>query len=149
MKLEVLQNEMFAAMKDKNKQRKDAISSLVAAIKKAAIDNQCKDNITEDLVDAVILKEKKIAQEMIDNCPSHRTDLLNEYIYKCAVINEFAPQLITDKSVLREQICNLLTDAQIECVKSNKGQIMKVIMPVMKGKADMKVVNEVIGDMLA
>ena len=57
--LEILQAEMIAAMKNKDKLRKDTISSLVQAIKKFGIDNKCKDNITNEQLSSVILKEKK------------------------------------------------------------------------------------------
>ena len=60
MTLEEMQQEMIRAMKDGKKLRKDTISSMISAVKKAAIDARCKDNITEDFVNQVILKEKKI-----------------------------------------------------------------------------------------
>ena len=148
MTLEILQAAMIAAMKEKNKARKDTISSLIGAVKKTAIDKMCKDNITEDLVNEVILKEKKTVQEMIDGCPAERTELLQEYKDRMAVIDEFAPKLMTDVDEIRNTITSLLSNAQIEPVKTNKGQIMKVVMPAMKGKADMKVVNTVIAEML-
>ena len=59
MTLEILQKEMIIAMKNKDKERKDTISSLVQAVKKFGIDNMCKDNITEEQINTVILKEKK------------------------------------------------------------------------------------------
>lgn len=148
MTLEILQAAMITAMKDKNKARKDTISSLIGAVKKAAIDKKCKDNITEALVDEVILKEKKTVQEMIDGCPAERTELLQEYKNRMAVIDEFAPRLMTDATEIKNVITALLSDVQIEPVKANKGQIMKVVMPVMKGKADMKVVNKVLAEVL-
>lgn len=148
MTLETLQVAMIAAMKEHNKQRKDTISSLIGAVKKAAIDKMCKDNITEELVNEVILKEKKTVREMIDTCPESREDLLNEYEHRMAIISEFAPKLMTDADEIKDCITTLLSDASIEPLKINKGQIMKVVMPAMKGKADMKVVNQVIGEML-
>jgi len=135
-------------MKSHDKARKDVISSLVSAVKKAAIDKKCKDNITEDLVNEVILKEKKTAQEMIDSCPAERSELLEEYKWKLSVIDEFAPQLMTDEKDIENMVVDLVQIAGIEMNKSNKGQIMKIVMPVMKGKADMKVVNQVIGNLL-
>ena len=57
MQIEQLQKEMIAAMKAKDKPRKDAISSLVSAVKKVAIDEGCRDDIKEELVNRVILKE--------------------------------------------------------------------------------------------
>ena len=148
MTLETLQSAMIVAMKEKNKPRKDTISSLIGAVKKTAIDKMCKDNITEDLVKEVILKEKKTVQEMIDTCPAERTELLQEYTERLKVIDEFAPKLMTDVKEIQNAITTLLSDSQIEPVKSNKGQIMKIVMPAMKGKADMKVVNIVIAEML-
>ena len=56
MTLEVLQSAMIAAMKERNKSRKDAISSLIGAIKKTAIDKNCRDNITEELVNEVQIR---------------------------------------------------------------------------------------------
>lgn len=148
MTLEVLQAAMVSAMKNKDKARKDTISSLIGAVKKTAIDKKCKDNITETLVDEVILKEKKTVQEMIDGCPAERTELLQEYKNRMVVIDEFAPKLMTDAAKIQNVITTLLSDAQIEPVKANKGQIMKIVMPAMKGKADMKIVNTVIAEML-
>ena len=140
MTLETLQKEMIAAMKAKNKMRKDTISSIVSAVKKAAIDNKCKDNITEELVNTVILKEQKTMQEMIDTCPADRTDLLTEYKEKMTIITEFAPKLLTDP----DEIKTFIEETGIELVKANRGQIMKAL----KGKADMKIANGVVGGML-
>ena len=148
MTLEKLQSAMIAAMKEKNKARKEVISSLVSAVKKTAIDKLCKDNITEDLVDQVILKEKKTIQEMIEGCPVFRTDLLEEYKYKMSVIEEFAPKLMTAKEDIKDFIIALLSSSGIEPVKENKNQIMKTVMPALKGKADMKIANQVMGEIL-
>ena len=79
MELEVLRKDMVAAMKAKDKVTKEAVSSLIAAVKKVAIDEGCRDDIKGDLVDRVILKELKTAKEQIDTCPADRTDLKEEY----------------------------------------------------------------------
>ena len=52
MEFSTLQKDMVAAMKAKDKVRKEAISSLVSAVKKVAIDEGCRDDIKADLVDA-------------------------------------------------------------------------------------------------
>ena len=79
MELEVLRKDMVAAMKAKDKVTKEAVSALIAAVKKVAIDEGCRDDIKGDLVDRVILKELKTAKEQIDTCPADRTDLKEEY----------------------------------------------------------------------
>lgn len=138
--LEILQAEMIAAMKNKDKLRKDTISSLVQAIKKFGIDNKCKDNITNEQLSSVILKEKKIMQEMIDTCPADRTDTLAEFNARMAIINEFAPSLMDNEDAIKTFIQNL----GIEPIKSNRGKIMAAL----KGKADMKIANQVVSQML-
>lgn len=148
MTLENLQAAMIAAMKNHEKVRKETISSLIGAVKKTAIDKMCKDNITEELVNEVILKEKKTVQEMIDTCPATREDLLEEYNHKMMIICEYAPKLMTDANEIKDMISTLLSGSGIEMTKANKGQIMKIVMPQMKGKADMKIVNLVLVEML-
>ena len=79
MELKQLQDDMIVAMKARDKVRKDAISSIIAAVKKVAIDEGCRDNIPSEMVDKVILKELKTIKEQIDTCPSERADLREEY----------------------------------------------------------------------
>ena len=59
MEFAALQKEMITAMKAREKSKKDAISSIVAAVKKVAIDEGHREDIPEELVDRVILKELK------------------------------------------------------------------------------------------
>ena len=142
MELKVLQNEMVAALKARNKFRKDVISSLVGAVKKAAIDKNCRDNITEELVNAVLIKEQKIMQEMIDTCPATRPEVLAEYTAKKQIIDEFAPQVITDPA----QIKIMVEAIGIDLTKKNRGKIMKVLKDNL---VDMKIANQVVGGMLS
>lgn len=141
MTLEVLQKEMISAMKAKNKIRKDTVSSLISAIKKMAIDEKCKDNITEELVNRVILKEKKTMQDMIDTCPADRVNTLAEYNQKMAIIEEFVPQMMNEDEV-RKAVYNII--ASVDIFQTGKGAIMKAVMPKLKGKADGKLINKVV-----
>ena len=141
MTFEVLQKDMIQAMKARDKSRKDSISTLVSAVKKTAIDEGCRDDIKEELVDRVILKELKTAKEQIDNCPAERTDLLAEYQARYDVINEYAPVLMSEEEVeafIKEKFADIIAT-------KNKGMIMKNVMPQLKGKADGKVINGVVG----
>ena len=140
MNLEVLQQEMITAMKEQNKIRKETLSAVIDAIKKATITDKGRIEITEELINTVLLKEKKIVQEMISTCPAARKDLLDEYECRLAIINEFAPQLIT----VHSEIKRLVHQTGIETTKANRGAIMKAL----KGKVDMKEANIVLGGML-
>lgn len=147
MTLEMLEKEMTKARRNRDTVRITAISGLVNAVKVAAINERCKDNITEEFVNNILIKEQKTVQEMIDTCPADRTDLMKEYKNRMAIVKEFAPQLLTDATEIKNQIMDAI-NGEIEFTKSNKGKIMKVIAPIFKGKADMKIVNQVIGEML-
>ena len=143
MEMQTLQKDMIAAMKAKDKVRKDAISSLVSAVKKVAIDEGCRDDIKPELVDRVILKELKSVKEQVDTCPAARTDLKEEYQARYDIINEYAPQLLSAekvKVILTERFADVLAT-------KNKGQIMKAVMAELKGKADGKVINQVVAEL--
>lgn len=143
MELEQLRKDMVAAMKAKDKARKDSISSLVSAVKKAAIDEGCRDNISSELVDRIILKELKSVKEQIDTCPDSRPELKAEYQARYDVISEYAPKLMS-----AEEVKSYITEKFAEVVATkNKGQIMKAVMAELKGKADGKVINQVVGEL--
>lgn len=138
--MEALQKEMIAAMKARDKVRKDAISALVSAAKKVAIDEGCRDDIKEDLVNRVILKEMKTVKEQIDSCPESREDLKEEYQVRYEIYKELAPAMMSE-----EEVEKFITEKFAEVVASkNKGMIMKNVMPELKGKADGKVINQVV-----
>ena len=142
MELATLQSAMIAAMKAKDKPRKDAISALVSAVKKAGIDAGCREDIPTSMVDQVILKELKSVKEQIDTCPESRQDLKDEYQARYDVIAKYAPKLMDAseiKAYLQEKHAELIASG-------NKGQIMKTIMPELKGKADGKVINQVVAE---
>ena len=143
MELATLQSAMIAAMKAKDKPRKDAISALVSAVKKAGIDAGCRDDIPTSMVDQVILKELKSVKEQIDTCPDSRADLKEEYQFRYNVMQEFAPQQMSAeevKAALQEKFAEVLAT-------KNKGMIMKAVMAELKGKADGKVINQVVAEL--
>lgn len=140
MQMEQLQKDMITAMKARDKVRKDAISSLVSAVKKVAIDEGCREDIPEELVNRVILKEMKSVKEQIDSCPVSREDLLEQYRTRYAIFEEYAPSMMSEEevtAVISEKFADVLAT-------KNKGAIMKVVMPELKGKADGKVINQVV-----
>ncbi len=140
MTIEVLQKDMIAAMKAKDKTTKDAVSSLIAAVKKVAIDEGTRENIPEELVDRVILKEVKSVKEQIDTCPDERQDLKDQYKTTLSIIEKYAPKMMSE-----EEITAFITEKFAELVASkNKGLIMKGVMAELKGKADGKLINQVV-----
>ncbi|HHV13706.1 MAG TPA: GatB/YqeY domain-containing protein [Clostridiales bacterium] len=140
MQMEQLQKDMVTAMKAHDKVRKDALSSLISAVKKIAIDEGCRDAIPEELVDRAILKELKLVKEQIDTCPAERTELKAGYQATHDIIQEYAPSMMSE-----EEIQSFITEKYADLVATkNKGMIMKSIMGELKGKADGKLINEVV-----
>lgn len=144
MTLDILYNEMIKALKERNTFRKNVLSSLVDAVKKAGINNNCRDNIPEELVNSTLQKEQKTVQEMIDTCPPDREETLKEYKAKMEIVKEFAPQMITDHDEIFNLISKHLAELGIIPTAINKGNIMKNVMPKLKGKVDMGIANKII-----
>lgn len=143
MTIEILRADMVKAMKEKDKFLKDVVSSLIAAVKKVAIDEGVREDIPEELVDRVILKELKTAKEQIDTCPDERAELKKEYQDKYDIITRYAPKQLTE-----EEIVKIITEKFSEEIASkNKGVIMKAVMGELKGKADGKLINKVVADL--
>ena len=134
MTFETLHKDMVEALKTRDKERKAVLSTLTSDVKKAAIDAGTREDIPEKLVDQVILKSKKTAREQMDTCPDERAELKAEYRFAYDVICGYAPKMMSD-----DEIRVLAT--------KNKSQIMKAIMPALKGKADGKAINAIIAEL--
>ena len=143
MTFKYMQNELVSAIKEKNKIKKNVISDIITYSKIVAIDKKCKDNIPEDIVNAAIIKMKKMCQDQIDTCPSNRKDLKEQYEDSMRYINEYAPQMLSEDETYVE-IKKLLSGME----NINKGQAMKIVMPVLRGKADGKLINKIVTEII-
>lgn len=99
MNIETLTNDMYKAMKNGDTEKKLVLSSLLSNIKNMAIEQKCKDNISDALVDKAILKEIKTVKEQIDTCPATRTDLLEKYKEDLFILEEYAPKMLSEDEV--------------------------------------------------
>ena len=146
-KIDEVRSAMMAAMKAKDKERKDALSALLTALKNKAIDKRA--DLTEEEETQVILKEIKQLKETIEMTPADRTDILTECNSRLAVLEEYAPKMMDEaeiKAVVSEVLTSLGLDAP---TAKEKGKIMKELMPKVKGKADGKLVSEVVAAFLS
>ncbi len=144
-KTQEVQTQMMAALKAGDKPRKDALSLLLAALKNKQIDKRAP--LTEAEEDAVILREIKEAQETIDTTPADRTAVIEECRARIAVYREFAPVQM-DEAALRPIIAATLLELGITSpTAADKGRIMKALMPKVKGKADGKLVNQLVSEL--
>ena len=146
MKLETIQESIKIAMKTHATLEVETLRSVVAAVKKAAIDKRCE--ITEELVDEMLLKEVKIIKEQIETCPATRPEMLEEYEHRLMIVENFAPKLVTDPIEITAMVEATLVKAGVDIETANKGQVMKAVMPALKGKVDMKIANQIIATLL-
>lgn len=146
-KTDEIRKAMVDAMKAKDKETKDALSLLLAALKNKAIDKR--DALTEEEEVQVILKEIKQTKETLEMTPADRTDLIEETKKRIAVLETFAPKMM-DADEIKAIIADVLKDLGIDAPEAkDKGRIMKELMPKVKGKADGKLVNEIVGSLMA
>ena len=133
---------MMAAMKNKDKVRKDALSAMLSALKSKMIDN--KGVLSEDDAIAVVAREIKQLKETLETAPEAYVEIKEECAAKIAVLSEFMPKQM-DVDEIKEVIKGVLDALGIENPEAKlKGIIMKNLMPLVKGKADGKLVNEVL-----
>lgn len=147
MTIEVLNKELIQAIKNGETLTRDVLRNVIGSIKKVAIDKGARNDISESLVNEVLLKEKKILQEMIDTCPIERVETLNLYKEKMEILEKYVPQLITNEQEVKAFILDIVNN-EIGFEKSNRGKIMKVLAPAAKGKVDMGMINKVLTEML-
>ena len=126
-KIGTVRAAMMQAMKDKDKEREDALSLLLSALKSKQIDKRA--DLTEEEENAVIFREIKQAQETIDTTPADRVQTIEEAKLPMKVYGEFVPKLM-DEDEIRAIIKEVLAELQIDqpTVK-DKGRIMKTLMP--------------------
>lgn len=154
MTIEVLQQDMIAARKSGDSARRVALSNMIDAVNKASMTPKGRLAITEQLVNETLIKHQKVVQEQYDQCPCHPDYMArrNQYCAELEIVKEYAPQLLTDYDEIKEAVVALLSEyGPVDALssKSNRGTVMKIVAPAMKGKADMSIVNKVVGELLA
>ena len=146
-KIDEIRAEMVKAMKNKDKDRKETLSMLLAALKNKAIDKRA--DLTPEEEFEVVKKEIKQTKETMDLAPADRTDIIDQCKARLAVLSEFAPEEMSEdaiRAVIREVIAGLGIENP---TGRDKGKIMKELMPNVKGKADGSLVNKLVGELLA
>ena len=145
-RIDVVRKAMMAALKAGDKPRKEALSLLLSALKAKNIDTRA--DLTEDEENAVVYKEIKEAKETLDTTPADRADIIDECKLRIAVWSEFAPARMDEdaiRAVIRETLVELGVDAP---TARDKGKLMKSLMPKLNGKAEGRLVNQLVGEVL-
>ena len=142
MLLEKIKQDMIAALKSGDKERKDSLSLLVSALNSKAKEKLAELTESEEL--SVLQKELKQTKETLEFAGSDRPDIINKCNFRISVIESYLPKQM-DESDIRNIIDEVISNLSIESVtKGDKGRIMKDLMPKIKGKADGKLLNSIL-----
>ena len=137
-----VRSKMMAAMKERDSKRKDVLSNLLAALKNGVIQKRA--DLTPEEEIAIVARELKQTKETLESAPAERTDIAEDCRYKISVLSEFMPEQM-DEQQIRSTIESVLEALGIaEPSAKQKGVIMKELMQRVKGKADGKLVNQLL-----
>lgn len=144
--IDVVRSQMMEAMKSKDKDRKDALSMLLSALKNKAIDKRA--DLTEAEEYEVVKREIRQTRETMESAPTDRTDIREACELRLAVYQDFAPEEMSEEAI-RIQVKEVIDVLGItEPSARDKGKIMKELMPRVKGRADGSLVNKIVGEIL-
>lgn len=146
-KIEEVRSAMVQAMKAGEKRQKETLSMLLSALKNKAIEKRSDLNEEEEI--QVVMREIKQTKETLEMTPADRTDIIAECEKRLAVLEQFAPKMM-DEAEIKSIISAVLADLGIDApTNKDKGKIMKELMPKVKGKADGKLVNQIVLSFMA
>lgn len=132
---EKLMQDLKAAMKSHDKIKKDTITMVRAAIKQIEVDKRV-DLSDEEVIDIISKQYKERVSSIDEFKRGGRDDLVAQTEEEIKIILEYLPKQLTDEEledIIKEAIEKLsITD------KKQIGELMKEVMPKVKGKADGK-----------
>lgn len=144
---ERLTEDMKQAMKDKEagKLRLSVIRMVRANIKYVEIDRK-KELAEEDVLD-VLAKEVKMRRDSMEEFQKgNRPDLVENLEKEVAVLMEYLPQQMSEAEV-REVVAAAIQETGASSPKE-MGKVMAALMPKVKGRADGKLVNSIVKELL-
>ncbi len=149
-----IKEEIKTAMKSKDTEKRDVLKMVVDKAK-AIVKEKNPTNVTEDIPDDVILqaiqKEVKQLNQTKDALKGkENTDLYASTTLKIGILSEYLPIQMTENELEKYIESELieLTGVNVEISPKIKGMVMKNIMPKLKGKADSRLINQVVDRLL-
>ena len=141
--IQKIRDDLKLAMKEKNVEKRDVLKMVLNKANALAKDEKI-EIPTNDMVLNAIKKELKQIEDTIDILKKNTkedTSLYKESVTKCEILKTYLPKQLNEEELTRE-IQSYIEENHIDT--SNKGSIMKAIMPIFKNKAEGKLINQVI-----
>jgi hypothetical protein len=131
------------AMKSKDNALRDTIRLLQAAFKQVEVDTR--KDLTEDGEMDILLKEAKKRRESIEELSKAGRDTAEE-VYELGVIESFLPKQMSEAEI-RELVKAAIAETGATTQK-DMGKVMGKLNPTVKGKADGKLVSQIVKESL-
>lgn len=140
-----LQQDLKDALRNRDERRKAVIRMALAAIQLAEADHG--GELDEPSLVAVLQKEVKRRQETIGELRgTPRTDRLADEEAELAILESYLPRMLSREEIAAEARAVI---AQVGATgPRDMGAVMQALMPRMKGRADGRLVNEVVRELL-
>ena len=140
-----LKSDMAAAMKSGDNEKRDVLRMLMAAIKQTEVDDRIE--LDDAGIQKVLTKQAKQRRESIaDYEKAGRTELANQEKMELSHIEAYLPQMMSREEI--EKIASAIVADLGATGPKAMGQVMGKLMPQVKGKADGRLVNEVVRELL-
>lgn len=143
---EQLNTDLKQALRSGDEMRKGVVRQLQAAIKQSEVDRRAE--LSDEDVLGVIRKEAKSRRESItDAQKAGRADLVAAYEAELALIESYLPRALT-----RDELVAMARAAIAEAGATDikqLGSVMKLLSPRTKGRADGKLVNDIVRELLS
>jgi uncharacterized protein len=143
---EQLTADLNAAMRAGDNQKRDVLRLMMAAIKQTEVDSRIL--LDDSGVQEILRKQLKQRQESISDFEkAGRQEEVEREKAEMEIIEGYLPQMMTREEI--EQIASgVISELQVTDIKA-MGQVMGRLMPHVKGRADGKLVNEVVRSLLS
>ncbi|MBO8129235.1 MAG: GatB/YqeY domain-containing protein [Peptococcaceae bacterium] len=139
-----LANDMKTALRNKDKQRLATIRLVMAAIKNQEIE---KGELQDSDIFAIIQKEIKQTKESLEAYQkAGNSEQVQELTKRLAILQEYLPRQMTAEEI-KALVLKVMDENNIQSPKE-KGKLMGLVMPQVKGRADGKLVNKVVSELL-
>ncbi len=145
MKEQLLQ-DLKEAMKEKDTIKKDAITMLRASILQVEKDTQ--KTLNDDEICAIVAKEVKKRKESLKEYEdANREDIVEGLKKEIEVLSKYLPEQLS-KEEIEKLVDQAIIESQAISMK-DMGKVMSILRPKTAGKADGKLVSDIVKEKLA
>lgn len=143
---EKLQNDWVLALKEKDKMKASTISMVKAALILEDKNGSGKELDDNDVISVIARELKKRRESLVEFEKASREDLITQTNEEIRILLSYLPKQLTEEEI-RDLVNDKINELEVTGIK-NMGKVMAAITPMVKGKADTKLVSEIVKELL-